>query len=88
MRKLFDKYIVIEWVDSAGLSGVWHDDEVVQDLSLDPIKSIGRVVHEDEDFITLASHLATNQLSGVVCIPRVVIKKTKILFHYKDIFKK
>lgn len=88
MRKLFDKYVIIEWIDSTGLSGVWQDDEAVQNLTLDVIRSIGRVVYEDEKFITLAAHVSTNQLAGVLCIPRIVIKKTKVLFHYEDVFKK
>lgn len=88
MRKLKDKYIVIQWIDSTSLSGIWQDDEAVLNLDLDKIVSIGRVIQEDEDSITLVSHVASHQLAGVMCIPRDVIKKTKVLCHYKKIFNK
>lgn len=88
MRKLVDKYVVIEWRDSAGLNGLWNDDEAVLDLHLGIITSIGRIVEEDEDFIILVPHVASNQLAGAMCIPRAVIKKTKVLCHYKKIFNK
>lgn len=88
MRKLIDKYVIIEWIDSTGFKGIWQDDEVVLKLDLDNITSIGRVIQEDEDFITLVAHVASNQLAGVMCIPRSSIKKTKVLFHYKKVFNK
>lgn len=86
MRKLLDKYIVIDWVDSSGLGGLWNDDEVVLSLHLNTITSIGRVINEDEDFITLVPHVSNYQLAGAICVPRDVIKKIRVLGHYKKIF--
>lgn len=88
VRKLIDKYIIIEWIDSVGLNNIWSYNETVQDLNLDIIRSIGHVVYEDDQSITLAAHVGSYQLAGVLCIPRVSIKKTKVLSHYKKIFDK
>lgn len=88
IRKLLDNYVVVNWIDSVGLPALWHDDEEVLDLELIEIISIGRVMNEDKDYITLACHLAPNQIAGAICIPRVAINKIKVLSHYKKIFER
>ena len=74
------KMLYLEWVDSSSADRglVWHDDEVshVTDLKC---FSVGFVVKEDANSITIAGHDAGKSVSGQMTIPkRAITKRRKV----------
>lgn len=68
----------IEWLDSASTDR-WHDP-TEQDYEPIVCTTFGVVVHDDEASVAVAgSYESASQVSGVMIIPKVAIKKrTKI----------
>ncbi len=79
------KIVEVEWVDSSGRDG-WQTEEAAK-IRPHKIYSVGYVVEEAEEFITLVeSRTSLNsdndkvQTHGcALSIPKVAIKKTRIL---------
>lgn len=72
----------IKWIDSHSPSAsIWVDKNEI-DHGLLVIKTVGYVIHECKKSITVASQVAqdgSNQVSGVISIPKCCIKKRKTL---------
>lgn len=67
----------VEWLDSHSTSdGAWH---TAREIGRHPMKirSIGWVLRETKRSLTLVAHLASEQFSGDMVIPKVAIVKRK-----------
>ena len=75
------KALYIEWIDSSGLQGCWHDVETFKNAKLVTCKTIGFVVDENAETITLVgSHNPDgDQVSGDMTIPKTAIKKRRVI---------
>ena len=73
------KTVYIEWQDSCSLAGnVWHDNNRHASTSL--CKTTGFIIHEDQNSITIASHIDSNKhMAGDITIPKRAITKRRIL---------
>ena len=73
--------VEIKWIDSSAVSsGVWAGKEDVQDWKPDTCISVGFVVADKDEYITLAAHEAQHQYGGEICIPRSAITKITQLY--------
>lgn len=62
----------IEWVDSASHGGVWtHKTDL--ETGSHKIRSVGWLVREDDDALTIVAHEGGDQYSGDMTIPKVAI---------------
>jgi hypothetical protein len=72
------RLVEVQWVDSYGVTSSWGDiDEVIDESSHTTIHSVGWIIKEREEDIVLAPNFCTktNNVCGVMVIPRVSIKK-------------
>lgn len=67
----------IEWIDSCGTNG-WTAKER-SDLKFMSIKSVGFIIHEDDDSVTIASSYNPNVCHSPITIPRAAITKMKVI---------
>ena len=75
------KLELIEWYDShSPAAQAWIKTE---DIDHDPLlcTSVGFVINENKHAVSLAAHTAEIEVSGVMVIPKAVIKKRKKLKH-------
>ena len=75
------KVIQLVWIDSATGSS-WDDNKNVEELSIAvavPIQSIGFLIHENKDTLTITQSIDSNPNSNCnrLCIPKVAIKKRR-----------
>ncbi len=82
MTKIFKppfKVQGVKWTDSAGL-GVWSDQQEMASLVPLEILSVGWLIAEDKDSMTLVQSYDTRddswQGDNLICIPRVAILDT------------
>lgn len=71
------KLVEIQWVDSYGVTPSWEEiEDVIDDVSCTVIHSVGYVIKETADSISLASNICTktSNVCGVMTIPKVSIK--------------
>lgn len=75
---------LIEWYDSYGVSNGWEDLSNFQPNEL-IIKSIGFVLYEDANIISLTGNYSketdrtVEQANGIITIPKCCIKSVRIL---------
>jgi len=70
---------IIEWIDIHSVGDSWQGIEDV-DLSFPHIKSVGFVVHEDEDRVLLVQTISTDEeIIGELVIPKSTIVGDKKL---------
>lgn len=80
------RLLYLEWVDSSSNARTWtHLDDVVADRMESPCKSVGWVVNETKNFITLVSTIdGVNKpedrcCAGDISIPKCAIVKRRVL---------
>lgn len=74
------KRVRVTWLDSCGMARAgWKSREDVEGLTPDRIKSVGYVVDDAKGHLTIAAHVASHCLDGIMCIPRSAILKVKQL---------
>lgn len=63
--------VYLEWVDSASPNTAW----IPADHSVKPdrIKTIGWVIEDNDEYITVSNQVGEQCMSGVVAIPKVAI---------------
>lgn len=68
--------ITVHWIDSCGPSDWWREKEQVMRLKPTLFHTIGYLVAESPDFITVAGSVSTDgeEYGGIVCIPAVAIR--------------
>jgi hypothetical protein len=72
------KKVIIEWVDSAGLNGIWHIKEDVDSTS-SVCNTIGFVIKEDKKEIVICQSYTKDCYGFVFTIPKCSITKIKRL---------
>lgn len=73
------KMIYFEWADATGQAG-WMDRETQRSFDWNPmlIKSIGILVREDKDSVTICHSLSEHDhINGYITVPKGWIKKRK-----------
>ena len=74
------KLVYLEWVDSVSApDGGWQDPKEVKKLTPDTVRSVGWIISETKDFVTLISHDGEHEVSGEFCIPKACIKKRRVI---------
>ena len=74
------KLVYVEWVDSSSLDRVWNSESLIRECSVCRCRSVGWIVHETEDHLTIAGHSDGDEhWSGEMTIPKAAIKRRKIL---------
>lgn len=76
------KTVYLEWVDSImSPGGSWAEIELVKKRKIDRCRTIGFVVNENKNEITvIGSHShATNEVAGSITIPKCAIRKRRIV---------
>lgn len=66
----------VEWVDAVSCAG-WTDIEDYQGRNLDLCESVGFLVHEDEQSLTLAAARSAEQVNATIAIPKACVLRTK-----------
>ena len=75
------KALHLEWIDSSAMAGrVWQDRESVSEQVVCRCTTIGFVIKETRDSITIAGSMeGKNYVSGDMTIPKSSIRKRRIL---------
>ena len=77
------KLVLVEWVDSFHLEAGWHWLEDLPERRLGHCHSVGWVIREDDEQISLSETISdvgdSHQVSGIVTIPVCAITKRKTL---------
>lgn len=70
-----ERAVIVTWVDSCSASGgPWMDRESAEEMKPLECVTIGFVVQETTDYITLASSATKDgQVAGDMCIPQACI---------------
>lgn len=68
----------IIWIDSVS-TNAWTPQDSLEEIVIQNITSVGYLVNETDDAITIASHIALHEVDGIMCIPKVCIKSRKEL---------
>ena len=78
-----DKIVLVEWMDHASPSDneAWHKIETVKQLTPCHCVSLGKVVQETDQFLTVVSsyQLDSNEVSGIVAIVKSAIVKIRVI---------
>lgn len=74
---------LVEWIDSSGSSG-WQPIEDAAKIVPDPCLSVGFVIHEADDYLTLFQSVTTRKsgrdyVDQVLAIPKCSITRTVVL---------
>ena len=74
------RLVYIEWLDAvSNADGGWQRMKDVEKLTPDLVKSVGWIVKETRDYLTVISHNGDNEVGGDFCIPKACIKKRRVL---------
>lgn len=76
------KIIMVKWMDASGADGWVRASKLIEDDNrLAEIETIGYLVHEDKQSITLtmAKDLSNSNCGAYMCIPKVCITKRKTI---------
>lgn len=75
------KHLEITWLDSHAWSGGWMTlkEALEKAKIIEPIKSTGYLIAEDEDYLTIVQNAANDNVSMLYKIPKGSIKKKKEL---------
>ena len=67
------KAVYLEWLDSIAIFG-WQDETAHKEV-MKPIKSIGWIVKEDKNSITISTSLGHKDYHSPLTIPKVAVVK-------------
>lgn len=67
----------VRWIDSGGPEGYWAARD--SDLPIMPIESVGYLVHDESQYITIAASVSKYQFGGAMSIPRVAIMEIRTI---------
>lgn len=73
------KIVKIDWIDSCIGPAGWGEKEDYENVTIVKCTTVGFVVQETKEHITIANTVNEDQLLGVVTIPKCCIKKKKQL---------
>jgi hypothetical protein len=76
--------VEVEWVDSCYHQG-WQDTDIAKNKQVSRCSSVGYVIRDDKDQLTIAQGMTSNDNVGdMVAIPRVSIIKVTTLIRRKS----
>lgn len=74
------KLVLVDWVDAISADSGWKTIEKMKKAVPHPCRSVGWIVNQTKDFVTLVSSLTDDgDCDGDILIPRGMIKSIKIL---------
>lgn len=75
------KKVEIEWIDSCASKGWGTRDFHLKEFAYSKCRSTGYVIEDTKKYIAIAQSIGddTHNMSDLISIPRVAIKKIKIL---------
>lgn len=79
-KKFLEKLVFVRWKDSYGVDTGWKDISEYS-ASLLEIKSLGKVIYEDKEIISLAQNFSDEtdynpeQANGIMVIPKACISE-------------
>ena len=73
------KLLYVEWVDSMVAASGWSDTEGTEAIVPAKIRSVGWLLRETGDAITLIAHDGQDEVAGFMVIPKCAIKKRRVL---------
>ena len=69
----------VQWIDSASLTSPWSSPQDIADLEPAIVHTVGFLINETNDFITLVSSVTDDAAGGDVTIPKVAIKDRRVV---------
>jgi hypothetical protein len=69
------KLILIEWLDSKGITNQWEYLNEIQSMKPSRCFSIGFLIEETDQYKTIAQGLNASQVIGRMSIPRCAIQR-------------
>ena len=74
------KIVLVNWLDSNSNSA-WHNITEAKHLRPSPCVTIGYVLEDTEEYITIASSFATenDSVSDVICIPKFAVQSIETI---------
>ena len=87
---LMTKVWLIEWIDSVTHAHGWQPMETAKDCNACPIKTVGFIIGEDSESITLSPTIQRFNGEYLTCItiPRGCIKRKKVIYRVEPVKKK
>lgn len=79
------KMVLIDWLDSKGAGSLWEHLDEIESMPPDRIRSVGIVIEEIHEYITVVQSLGTTQVLGRLTIPRCAIQRLVELEAGRDI---
>lgn len=73
------KSIKIFWVDSRMIVGGWQQQSEFKSLEPTKVESIGFIIEDNKNYITICHSFDGDCYAGVLTIPKCCITKKKIL---------
>lgn len=67
----------VQWIDSASYATPWSSPQDIAELEPIVIHTVGFVVNETDEFITLVNSLADDAAGGDVTIPKVAVRQRR-----------
>ena len=73
------KFLYVEWKDAIGTDGAWEQFAGLEPLDPLMVMSLGFIIEETKEYITLAMSVAVDQVCSRLTIPKPMIKYKKII---------
>jgi len=73
------KIVSVKWVDSREDSGGWDFKDGLEQLKPVYVRSVGFLFADNDDFITLVQSDSSDQINGMITIPRGCIQGIDVL---------
>ena len=73
------KLVLIEWLDSKGVTSQWEHWDDIEPLEPNLCTSIGFLIEETESYKTIAQSISDSQVIGRTTIPCCSIQKIHII---------
>ncbi len=82
-----DAIELIEWLDHCSLGGgrTWQPRSDVEELEPIKVRSVGWVIKEGEDALTMISHQHADEVYGELIIIKSCIKTRRVLVAKRDV---
>lgn len=78
-----NKIVLIEWLDSKGITNQWEYVDDIESLKPCQCHSVGFLIEETKEYITIAQSINESQILGRTAIPQCSIKNIKYLTNNK-----
>ena len=73
------RIVQITWLDSKGITAQWEFKDDIEPIPPAVCVSVGFLIDETKEYITIVQSDSPEQILGRLTIPRAVIKKRKYL---------